>query len=127
MSISSVNFDQVSYLQNREAGVVITGDDSDPLRTLMNETFNSDFAIATPFKPNQYYSSSEYSVNINLFISPRSFSLTFFLQIITNPDPIPVVIPPRPNIDAYDTPLINVSGTVLALLFSMIGLIHFVD
>lgn len=98
MSISSVNFDQVSYLQNREAGVVISGDDSGPLRALMNETFNSDFAIATPFKANQYYSSSEYS-------------------IITNPDPIPVVIPPRPDIDAYDTPLINVTGYMNVTVF----------
>eukprot|EP01102_Stenamoeba_stenopodia_P011300 TRINITY_DN3459_c0_g1_i1.p1 TRINITY_DN3459_c0_g1~~TRINITY_DN3459_c0_g1_i1.p1 ORF type:complete len:433 (-),score=89.55 TRINITY_DN3459_c0_g1_i1:136-1434(-) len=98
MSISSVNFDEVSYLENREAGVVISGDSSGPLRALMNETFNSDFAIATPFKPNQYYSSSEY-------------------QIITNPDPIPVVIPPRPNIDAYDTPLINVTGDLDVTVF----------
>lgn len=47
-SVSSVNFDFTSYMENREAGIVLSGASSLPMRQFINTTYNADFAIAVP-------------------------------------------------------------------------------
>eukprot|EP01103_Thecamoeba_quadrilineata_P009106 TRINITY_DN1881_c0_g1_i1.p1 TRINITY_DN1881_c0_g1~~TRINITY_DN1881_c0_g1_i1.p1 ORF type:complete len:439 (+),score=77.64 TRINITY_DN1881_c0_g1_i1:93-1409(+) len=88
-SVSSVNFSYTAFMKNREAGVVINGSDSDPLRTFFNTTFNEDFNAGYAFKPTSTYSSE-------------------LMAIITNTSSIPVVVPPRLDINAYITPLTKV-------------------
>jgi hypothetical protein len=48
-----VNFDYTSFMENREAGVVLSGAASEPLRTFASQVFDYDWNIAVPFKPNQ--------------------------------------------------------------------------
>jgi len=85
-SVSSDNFDYTSYMENREAGIIMQGAGSTPLRSFITQVFNADWAIGVPFKPAQTYSSSN-------------------MQIITNKASVPVVIPPRRNINAWISPL----------------------
>jgi len=84
-TISSINFSQTSYTQNREAGVVFSGETT-TIAAFTSAVFDFDFAQAIPLKVAQKYSSAD-------------------MKIITNKATIPVVIPPPPVIkDAYVTP-----------------------
>eukprot|EP01104_Vermistella_antarctica_P013541 TRINITY_DN4118_c0_g2_i1.p1 TRINITY_DN4118_c0_g2~~TRINITY_DN4118_c0_g2_i1.p1 ORF type:complete len:571 (+),score=133.48 TRINITY_DN4118_c0_g2_i1:193-1713(+) len=65
-SISSVNLDFTSFMQNREAGVVFWGPTT--VSDFYNDGFQSDWDIANPFKSNQYYNSSDMSI-----ITDKSF------------------------------------------------------
>lgn len=47
-SVSSVNFDFTSYMENREAGIIVSGPESLAIRQFINTTYNSDFDIAVP-------------------------------------------------------------------------------
>jgi hypothetical protein len=97
-SVSSVNFDYTSYMENREAGIVITGSEASPFIKLYNDTFWDDWDQAFDFVPQQTYNESA-------------------MSIITNPDLVPVVIPPPANLGTYVTPLINVTGETTATAF----------
>jgi phosphatidylserine/phosphatidylglycerophosphate/cardiolipin synthase-like enzyme len=97
-SVSSVNFDYTSYMLNREAGVVLSGEDAMPLIQLYNSTFWEDWDQAFDLVLTQKYSSSE-------------------MSIITNPAPVEVVIPPPRDLGTYVTPLVNVSGDITATAF----------
>eukprot|EP01103_Thecamoeba_quadrilineata_P015002 TRINITY_DN4608_c0_g1_i1.p1 TRINITY_DN4608_c0_g1~~TRINITY_DN4608_c0_g1_i1.p1 ORF type:complete len:255 (-),score=40.53 TRINITY_DN4608_c0_g1_i1:62-826(-) len=85
-------------MENREAGVVLTGTGSKPLQDLYNSTFWADWAQAFDFVPNQNYTSDQ-------------------MKIITNPEMVPVVIPPRRDLDTYETPLENITDTTTATAF----------
>ncbi len=85
-SVSSVNFSWTSFNKNREAGIIMSGDDAAPLMSMMHSVFLDDFAAGTPYKVNQTYSSSE-------------------MATITSKDAYPVVIPaPQKFPGNYITP-----------------------
>jgi len=97
-SVSSVNFDYTSYMENREAGVVISGSEALPFIQQYNNTFWEDWEEGFDLVLTQKYSSSA-------------------MSIITNPASVEVVIPPANDLGTYVTPLVNVSGDITATAF----------
>ena len=59
--ISSINFSETSYLQNREAGVVFSGE-TDGFANYTQEIFNADWALALELQISQTYTSAELEV-----------------------------------------------------------------
>lgn len=80
--VSSVNNDYTSFMENREAGVVINGTAFAPIFKFLTQMINVDFALAAPWKLQSYNASD--------------------MQTIRDPTPVPVVIPPtHPYKGAY--------------------------
>ena len=79
LMVGSVNWSHASYMGNREASAFIQGDDAESLITFSDGIFEEDWAAAIPLQVTQTYSQEE-------------------MDIITDPSPIPVVIPPIPPI-----------------------------
>jgi phosphatidylserine/phosphatidylglycerophosphate/cardiolipin synthase-like enzyme len=99
-AVSSVNFSKASFLANREAGVVIEGDDAQPFIELMDTVFDEDFAKALPVQVNQSYTGEQ-------------------MDIITDPSYIVPIIPPIPVLKAgrYITPTpVPITGSVDATI-----------
>jgi hypothetical protein len=85
LSISSIDYTNTSYNQNREAGVVFEGD-SQSVVAFTESVFNNDWALAVPLTVNQTYSAAD-------------------MAIITNNATVPIVQPPPfSNPKAYITP-----------------------
>ena len=85
-SVSSVNFSHTSFMQNREAGMIVSGNGSDQIRQFYQTVFNGDWEIAIPYTVNNTYAYSDW-------------------QTITSTNPYTVTVPPQPVISgAYVTP-----------------------
>ena len=85
-SISSVNFSSMSFLRNREAGVVLD-EGCKEAAEFHERVFETDWEKGVPFQVNSSYSDDE-------------------IKIITDPSPYPVVIPdPKVIPEAYITEL----------------------
>jgi len=91
-AVSSVNFSEESFMENREAGVLL----SNASETIgyFQEVFDWDFNNSDPFVPAQTYSQSD-------------------MNIINDPSPVPVIIPPAKHFKgAYVTTVYNTSGNM---------------
>ena len=85
-SVSSVNFSWTSFNKNREAGIIVSGEDAMPLMNMMHSVFLDDLAAGIPYTVNQTYSASD-------------------MAIITSKNSYPVVIPaPQQFPGNYVTP-----------------------
>jgi len=87
ISVSSVNWSHASYMENREAGALIQGEDAQPFIEWAQAVYDADWAEGIPLVVGQTYSSGD-------------------MEIITDPSEVPVTIPPIPvlNPDRYVTP-----------------------
>jgi len=98
-SVSSVNYSYTSFMENREAGMLIEGKSMSPLFNFLDSIFDSDWAAGAAWPTNSYNTSD--------------------LQIITNTSPVTVTIPPPRNYTGqYVPPLVKVTHS-----FSDLGLI----
>lgn len=98
-SISSVNFSYTSFMENREAGVVISGPCQDFV-TFMSSVFELDWNMASNYTLTNKYNSSD-------------------MDYITNTDHFPVDMPTPHHIDnAYVTTLTNVSNVQVTTLYT---------
>eukprot|EP01092_Planopodium_desertum_P011626 TRINITY_DN5335_c0_g1_i2.p1 TRINITY_DN5335_c0_g1~~TRINITY_DN5335_c0_g1_i2.p1 ORF type:complete len:394 (+),score=48.57 TRINITY_DN5335_c0_g1_i2:49-1182(+) len=92
-SISSINFSYTSFMENREAGVIISGPGSAPLLSFLNDTFTYDFTNGGVWPTNTYTAAQR--------------------AIIDNPALDPIVIPPPRYISgAY----VSTAQTVTAVM-----------
>ena len=98
-SVSSVNFSYTSFMENREAGVVLSG----ACKAVINfysSVFESDWNQGLNYTVNNHYNSSE-------------------MNAITDPSPIPVNVPFPPYIPgAYVTSLHNYSSVYLRKVYT---------
>jgi HKD family nuclease len=88
-AISSVNYSKTSFTKNREAGVVLTGGNSqaDSLLDAADQVYQFDWSQSVPYVVNNTYSPQQ-------------------MAIITSTASLPVVIPSPPNIPgSYITPV----------------------
>jgi phosphatidylserine/phosphatidylglycerophosphate/cardiolipin synthase-like enzyme len=71
--VSSVNNDYTSFMENREAGIVINGTSFAPVFQFLSKMLNVDFALAAPWKLQTYDAAA--------------------MQTILDPTPVPVAFP----------------------------------
>jgi len=91
-AVASVNFDYTSFMENREAGMVLSGSGASPLIAFMTSVYNYDFNNGKTWVTNSYNSSD--------------------MAIINNPALVNVVIPPPRNYSgAYVTSVNTITGT----------------
>jgi len=92
-AVSSVNFSQTSFMLNREAGLIIEGNDE--ILAFLDGVFDADFAQALPWQTISYSESD--------------------MKIIKDSSELPVVIPPPHsfnNSSPYITPLTTITGSM---------------
>jgi len=90
-AVSSVNFSKTSFMENREAGLLI--EDNADVMAFLDGVYDADFSQAVPWVTIDYDSSD--------------------MAIIKNTAILPVVVPPMPNINnTYVSPLTPVTGSV---------------
>jgi phosphatidylserine/phosphatidylglycerophosphate/cardiolipin synthase-like enzyme len=88
-AVSSVNFSFTSFMENREAGLLI--EDDDDILEYLEGVFDSDFAQALPWETITYSAAD--------------------MAIIEDPSPLPVIIPAaRVYNGSYVTPLTAITG-----------------
>jgi phosphatidylserine/phosphatidylglycerophosphate/cardiolipin synthase-like enzyme len=91
--ISSVNNDYTSFMENREAGIVINGSSLAPIFKFLTKMIDLDIQLAAPWHLQTYNASD--------------------LAIIQDPKHIPVVIPPNhPYKGAYVSQTTSIQGTI---------------
>jgi phosphatidylserine/phosphatidylglycerophosphate/cardiolipin synthase-like enzyme len=89
--VSSVNNDYTSFMENREAGIVINGTAFAPVFQFLTTLLNVDFKLAAPWQLQTYNSSA--------------------MQAILDPSPVPVVIPKaHPYKGAYVSQTTTIDG-----------------
>eukprot|EP00730_Choanoeca_flexa_P011949 TRINITY_DN2962_c0_g1_i1.p1 TRINITY_DN2962_c0_g1~~TRINITY_DN2962_c0_g1_i1.p1 ORF type:complete len:487 (+),score=104.84 TRINITY_DN2962_c0_g1_i1:86-1546(+) len=97
VSISSVNWTRNSILNDREAGVVVSGTDVGFVVDFVNGVYSHDWSQATDYKVNQTYSSSD-------------------MAIIQSKDKRPVIVPAgptRPDVTPTPSPISVTADTTL--------------
>jgi len=91
-AVSSVNYDYTSFMENREAGLILSGSGAAPLISFMTSVFTYDYNNGKTWPTNSYNSSD--------------------MAIIKNTAPLKVVIPPPRNYSgAYVTSVNTITGT----------------
>jgi hypothetical protein len=114
--ICSVNWDYTSFMENREAGVIIEGSGAAPVMSFLQSVFDYDFKAGIPWWTQQY-SSSDLSVINNKKIDPvvipppRHYSDVYVTEYTTyNVKPDQVVVVTAPD-DAYQVLFSSVNTT----------------
>jgi phosphatidylserine/phosphatidylglycerophosphate/cardiolipin synthase-like enzyme len=93
-SISSVNWSKNSFLNNREAGIVVGGTGASDILNFVKGVFNDDWSAGQKFTPTQTYSASD-------------------MAIITSKKTRTIDIPAGPTDRSYTTPTPKaIAGTV---------------
>ena len=104
-SVSSVNFSYTSFMENREAGVVLSGACSASI-SFYSSVFESDWNQGLQYTVNNHYNSSE-------------------MNAITDPSPMPVNVPFPPYIlGAYVTSLHTYSSVYLRKVYTAPDFAH---
>ena len=94
-SISSVNWTWNSYMNDREAGMILSGTSSTPIIEMVSSVYEKDWSIGTPYTVNNTYSTGDLSIIHN----PSKRTVT-----IPNPPSRPYVSP-KPSTKTDSTTL----------------------
>lgn len=95
-SVSSINFSETSFLKNREAGGIISGEAAQPLLDMMKQVYDLDFQNGVPCPPNS-----------------TGFSIEDMV-VIQDTSTISVVIPPHIDQNGYFSPSVQDTSSISA-------------